>query len=338
MLIFKRIQEISLEGECSNMKRRTRKTTSLQRIGAFVLALVMVLGIVPAKPVLAADTSRKLVGTYDTVADPDTVSRPVDLYGTNTMNAGKVTVGKSVSDTTVNLTYGSSDKDFSPAAGNFIVTSSQTAQVVGEISESPVPLDVVFVLDTSGSMNQGGVDRASSMVTAANSAIATLMAANENNRVAVVAFSSSGDYGGGTSNGAAANVLSSLAHYTGEAATNHLRWFNYWGNADNSGDYIAGRDTVRVNSGWVDYDTTARRNGSNGGTNIQAGIIAGAKLLTNVASTTVTVDDKQVTRMPFMVILSDGQPTFSLSDSTWYNPSNTSSQNGDGNDPFAGNG
>ena len=61
------------------MRRRTQKTTPLQRTGAFLLALVLVLGIVPARPVSAAGSNTDLVGQYTTVADPDTVSRPVDI-------------------------------------------------------------------------------------------------------------------------------------------------------------------------------------------------------------------------------------------------------------------
>lgn len=290
------------------MKRRTRKTTSLQRVGAFALALVMVLGIVPAKPVLAADTSRKLVGTYDTVADPDTVSRPVDLYGTNTMNAGKVTVGKSVSDTTVNLTYGSSDKDFTPAAGNFIVTSSQTAQVLGLASESPVPVDVVFVLDTSNSMD----NNVNAMVSAANSAIETLLTANENNRVGVVAFS--GTQGGGTSNGAAANTLSPLAYYSTNQS-NHLYIRN---------GYLYGRGTTTDRWG---QQINMNRDATSSGTNIHAGVVAGARLLMEATNTTINIGGTSVTRLPFLIVMSDGQPSYASDDSNWYDPDLTQQSN-----------
>lgn len=189
-------------------------------------------------------------------------------------------------------------------------------------------------------MNQNNVNRAASMVTAANSAIATLMDANPYNRMAVVAFSSY-NYGGGTSNKAAANVLSSLKHYEGEEATSHLRWATESGSTTGWGDkdYIAGCDTVTKTSNWNQTTTQpATRNGYSGGTNIQAGIVEGAKLLTaNSNTTTVQTEYGTVTRMPFIMVLSDGQPTFSLQDSTWYNPTSTT-ELGDGKDPFAGNG
>ena len=225
---------------------RKNERSLLERIGSFALAVVLILGLLPVQAL--ADSSQRAapVGEITTVADPDTVSRPVDVYGDNTENAGKVTVGKSVSDSAVTLNYGNTSQAFTPGDNGFIVTVSQTAQMMGMVSESQVPLDVVFILDTSGSMNRYGVNRSASMVTAANSAIRTLLEANEHNRIAVVAFSDN-DSGYGTSEGAAANVLSSLAHYSGEAATNHLRWVNSEGNASGTGrNYIAGRDMVEI--------------------------------------------------------------------------------------------
>lgn len=318
-------------------RTRTQKHTTWQRLGALTLALLMVIGLLPTDALAAQSDDSGVMGQVQTIADPDTIRRHDDVYGDNTLNAGKVTVGKSVSDDTVQIKYDGETKTatFDPAEDNFIVTVSQTSQVAALTSESAVPVDVVFVLDTSGSMNQYGVNRASSMVTAANSAIATLMEANPYNRVAVVAFSSN-SYGGGTSQNAAANVLSSLKHYDGEAATQHLRWTEEDG--EGTGSYIAGRDTVTVSSFWGQTTRAATRHGYSGGTNIQAGIIEGAKLLTaNSNTTTVQTEYGTVTRMPFIMILSDGQPTFSLQDATWYSPT-TTTQQGNGSSAYAGNG
>ena len=302
------------------MKNTHGRYSWAQRLGAFALAMLMVVGILPAR-ILAAEEGR-IAGQVTTVADPDTVSRPANVYGTNTQNAGKITVGKSVSDAAVTLPSGTGSQTFTPQEDQFIVTVSQAAQVMGLTSESKVPVDVVFVLDTSGSMKGG---RSTSMVAAANSAIKTLMEANDYNRVGVVAFSSNSYWE------AAAEQLSALAHYDDvdanndgdlndrndvDAASNHLRW---------SDDYIVGRG-----------NNAGSRDGVNGGTNIHAGIALGAQMLTG-ASTTVEIDGKTVTRMPFLVILSDGAPTYSSSSTNWYNPSMTNQQ-GDGNNPYAGNG
>ena len=330
------------------MRKESKNYGLWQRFGALALAAVLVFGMLPNTGFAAIGSN----GTNDadavTKADPETLTRPQEIYGDNTLNAGKVTVGKSVSNSSVTVdgqTVNLSDPD------NFLITISQTAQVMGLSSETSVPVDVVFVIDTSGSMDDN--DRAESLVTAANSAIATLMETNEQNRIAVVAFSSEGNYGGGTSGGAAANVLSSLAHYSDDAATNHLQWVNsQGGTTGNNRNYIAGRDaatiTVTTGQGWNQQTQTlnvnAFRHGKNGGTNIQAGIVAGAKILTAVQDKTWTNPDtnETVTRIPFLIVISDGQPTFSYDDETWYDPTITgddaADEQGPGSGAYEGNG
>ncbi len=304
------------------------KENLFRRGFALLLAAALLIGYVPFSKVSAAANPDLIT----TVADKETLTRPQDIYGDNTQNAGKVTVGKSVqaADASGNLSvllnagtsYAQEVTGSDP--DNFLITITQTAQVMGLASESAVPLDVVFVLDTSGSMIDGGVNRVTPMVEAANTAIATLMAANENNRIGVVAFSDNDEAYGWGEDVPPTTVLSQLAHYSDQgntqAATNHLRIQN---------SNIVGRGS---NAG--------RRNQDNGATNIQAGIIAGAKLLTGAADTTVTVDGKTVNRVPFLVILSDGQPTRSYSSTNWYNPTSTAEQ-GPGNSnsgDYAGNG
>lgn len=311
------------------------KRTKLQRTLSLLICVAMLLAYVPAG---IRRASAAELGSIFTIADPQTLTRPETIYGNNTMNAGKVTVGKSVSNTGITV-----NGQQIPLIGenNFLITISQSAQVMGMTTEMSVAVDVVFVLDTSGSMTN---NRAETMVTAANSAISTLMAANEQNRVAVVAFSSE-DNGGGSSNGAAANVLSSLAHYSGNAATNHLQWVSSSGSTTGSNrNYIAGRDLVTV--GYNQNSVYASRHGKNGGTNVQAGIVAGAKILTSVSKADTTYTDAKtgetLTRMPFLVILSDGQPTYTYNDDAWYDPAITgddaASEQGPGSGAYEGNG
>lgn len=307
------------------------KATIWQRALSMMLCAAMLLAYLPGGIVR---TEAATTSAYTTVVDPETLTRPGTIYGDSTVNTGKVTVGKSVSDTDITVNGKTIALD---GENNFLVTISQSAQVMGLATEASVPVDVVFVLDTSGSMEDN--NRASTMVTAANSAIATLMSANEQNRVAVVAFSSAG-YGGGTSGGAAANVLSSLAHYTGAAATSHLQWVNSSGSTTgNNRQYIAGRDLVTVSTYNGTRTVNAYRNGLYGGTNIQAGIIEGGKILNSVTDTTYTdpVTGRTVNRIPFLIVLSDGQPTFTYDDETWYDP-DSADQQGPGSGAYEGNG
>lgn len=296
----------------------TKGYTRCQRLLALALAVIMTVGYIPVSG------SAEELHLVSTRTDPPTLSRPEQIYGNNTMNAGKITVGKSVSDKPIKV-----DDDLTlslTGSDNFLITVSQTAQVAGLSSQSSVPVDVVFVLDTSGSMDEH--DRAETMVTAANTAIKSLMEAHPANRVAVVAFSSKG-YGGG-SNGQtekATTVLSSLRHYSPQ--NNHLTWVDDDGTAyENNwiGDYIKGQNGYR--------------HSKEGGTNIQAGIAAGAQILTGVTDTTWTNPDTGavVNRIPFLILLSDGQPTFTYNTSDWYNPASDSSEQGPGSGSYEGNG
>ena len=262
------------------------------RLIAWTLAAVMALSGVPIIPAQAADSTTPAPGSVTTVHDPETLHRPIDIYGQNTLNGGKITVGKSVDTTGFenDLLDGVSTGGLTPATNNFLVTLSQSAQAVGLASKLPVPVDAVFVLDTSGSMADPEDDpRYVNMINAANEAINALLSANEQNRIAVVAFSSE-DYGRGTSGDAAANVLSDLAHYDGAAATAHLQRVNQYGQTDRSGTFVAGRSTVinatiKVQQGGGgqtstrSYSGNAFRKAQEGGTNIQAGIALGAQQL-----------------------------------------------------------
>ena len=289
----------------------------LKRILAGILALAMICGYMPTG--LKGSHIAKAEGTiFGKVSDPDTHDRAQDIFAGTTLNAGRIMVGKFVNENKLDFSKEADGASWLVSdPNNFLIAISQAAQSMGVSSEIPVPIDAVFVLDTSGSMaydidstqenNVAWADqRATHMVAAANDAIESLLAANSLNRVAVVAFSDS------------TTTLSPLYSYTGTAATEHLTW---------NGSSIRGRDT--------DGTTGNGRNGKSGGTNIHAGIAAGAKILANATNTTVTINNKEVTRIPFLIVLSDGAPTYSGSSIDWTNPTG---KQGPGNGSYAGNG
>ena len=107
---------------------------------ALAMAVVLTLGVLPVQSRAATATQEYSVDHIETVADPQTIGRPGTVYGDNTLNAGKVTVGKSVHNGAVTISYGDGKQQtFTPGKDNFIITSSQAAQVVGLMSESAVP-------------------------------------------------------------------------------------------------------------------------------------------------------------------------------------------------------
>ena len=207
--------------------------TKLQRILALALALVLGVTLLPVDGLTAfaavKNTAADALGIIEWADDPITGTRPTDTFMDmeenlgSTLNAGKILVGKSVNDGVeggrpqpvdlhselFNMPQAAQDSNygkFRPSEdGNFLITVSQSSQMYGVSSKIPVPMDVVFVLDTSGSMERAADDddnRAQAVVEAANKAIADILTMNTYNRVAVVGFSSS------------ASTMSRLYHYT----------------------------------------------------------------------------------------------------------------------------
>lgn len=120
-----------------------------------------------------------------TVADPQNFNKDELIFDGTTENAGKIMVTKTVSDKEITV----DGKTFMPTANNFNVFLSKAAQSYGLTTETSVPLDVVFVLDMSNSMLNGNSSKWLNMINAANSAIKSVLSANEDNRISVVGFS-----------------------------------------------------------------------------------------------------------------------------------------------------
>lgn len=173
------------------------------------------------------------------------------------------------------------------------------------------PLDVVFVLDVSGSMNDNDKDK--TMVDSVNSAISTIMQENPDSRVGVVAYSSKEN--SSYSNNSNAITLLPLGKYTPKSDGKYLTikddtytitWRDEWG-IPQSATYD--KDIISTN---VNEVASISLN-VYGGTYTQAGIKAGADILTSANTkytTKVNGKNKEVTRTPVIILLSDGDPTY----------------------------
>ena len=162
------------------------------------------------------------------------------------------------------------------------------------------PMDVVFVLDTSGSMtyplkgkNETAVEnsRAKAMVNAVNSSIKTIMSKNKESRVGVVGFS-----GDASTIIPLGNYAQNIDYLTREYSAGGLMYSSSQTIKSNVGNKLSRQVT--------------------GGTNTQSGIKLGAEMLTsnqNTTTATVILKDgttKTITRTPLLILVTDGKPTY----------------------------
>ncbi len=170
------------------------------------------------------------------------------------------------------------------------VTVNKKTLVDSETTQREVGLDVVFVLDISGSMRKDSIEgfpKLIPMVDATNEAITEIMK-DRNNRVGIVLFSTE------------ATTLLPLNRYTPESTVNGV------------GQYLEEEITGTDISDSLYYINTNVREEYKtrveviGETCIQLGLSTGANLLLNETNT-----EK---RQPVMILLTDGYPSYSTVD------------------------
>ena len=265
-------------------------------------------------------------GAFDRVADTDTSGKYVDILGdANTLStryAGRVWTDKSVSaEESITFTgqgddgQSSGSFEFSKASdADFLVTYSAMATSQQIIELPQIPVDVVFVLDFSASMTWGinsttvsspdGSDsRIKAMVDAMNQTIDALAKANPENRIGIVVFN------------AHAQEMLQLTKLTSENLSNveegnylSLESFSGTEGEDN------GESTVVCHIDGGSTIQTASK------TNIQDGLFEGMNMLAEAQDTTFKYKGSEYTRIPNVVLMSDGAPTtISLAQDGWDN-------------------
>lgn len=270
------------------------------RIGAVAVALLLALSLVAG--LLLQTPESNLVNAAGALSDADTSQSYSSSLGngTSTQNDGRIWT----------------DKTVTPARGeeDFLVTYSALATSTSVISQSNAPLDVVFIIDNSSSMVNDHNSALTDTVKAVNESIAALMEMNPQNRIAVTLY------------GAESDILLPLGHYTSSSRDNTYIKINRVNSEDSSFS-----STVREGN----YRVT--QNSSNGrGTNIQLGVYTGMKILAEEQSTTVEINGAEVSRIPAVILLSDGAATYSSTGRNWWQPTNSSQ--GPGSAPYYGNG
>lgn len=230
---------------------------------------------------------------------------------TSTRYNGRVWVDKSVSaDSSVSF----GDNLEVDNNSDFLITYSALATSTNIIGQTPT--DTVFILDLSASMTWGYRDsgqsvpqdesRLQAMVDSMNSAIDTLVKANPQNRIAIVTFNGSCQ--------AEQALIPDLM--TGEEILAEVTDGKYLEIQNYDQNLNEGEDDATAD---VYCYATRRKASTSGGTNIQAGLFRGMSILANTPDTTADVNGTTVTRVPNVILMSDGAPTtFSSSENASY--------------------
>ncbi|OUO33544.1 FctA domain-containing protein [Olsenella sp. An293] len=188
---------------------------------------------------------------------------------------------------------------------DFLVTYSALATSLVTMGQTPT--DTVFILDLSASMTWGydqssasvskEESRLTAMVNSVNSAIDTLVKANPDNRIAIVTFNGSCNDG----QALMPNLMTGRVILEKVDNSIYLDVQNYNQNLEDGIDKATADVYCAINGNTAS---------TGGGTNIQAGLFMGMSILANNTDTTYGLENGQeVTRIPNVILMSDGAPT-----------------------------
>ena len=201
-----------------------------------------------------------------------------------------------------------------------------------EISTEAALVDVVFVLDVSGSMDDnvgtdwlgnptGHNDRAKNAVAAINEAMASIFAKSQKNRVSVVTYSAGGK--GSRDN---AKVLLPLKSY--KPSVDGGNYLQFTSNSGYQDDKISISVKEVLDDGSTQNVPAGTATTVTGGTYTQAGIKKGADVLINAPNKKYTIGNDEYTRAAVMILLTDGEPTFGKNNVPLSNSNNDVSGDG----------
>lgn len=212
----------------------------------------------------------------------------------STRYSGRVWADKTVYKENVDLGMeGEIDDVIRLGDDDFLIGYSLLATTTVVSGQSVVPLDVVFVIDLSLSMEEE--DKIEQTVVALNQAVKTLMNGHPDTRIGVVTYSTE------------AEVLLPLDHYSKVEGADYF-------------SLIVEGDTKSLYAHVIDSQGNKLEKTSQMGmwTNIHMGMDMGMDLLLQADIKT----ESGVARHPALMLMSDGSPTCAGSDdSSWWDPS-----------------
>ena len=165
-----------------------------------------------------------------------------------------------------------------------------------------IPMDVVFVLDISNSMNtllgsSTTSRRMAQVTTQINTLCSSLISANGDTRIGIVTYSGAATTAGDTESNASA--LLTLGTYSSVSLS-----YSY-STSSSKGTLTA----LRNGSSYTGNSVTVT-----GGTYTQTGIAAAYKMLSDETNRTYTTGGKTYDRTPVIILVTDGQPTWATTD------------------------
>ncbi len=263
------------------MKATNKLTT---KIVSVLLCIALLISYMPYMAATAGAAAADITGR---VTDPATLNGWKQYFPTstsseiNTENAGGIWTDKSVMAGTgdINaLISGNQKVSMTDSENGLLVALSALGSNMTVSGMAAMPTDTVIILDMSNSI----INHVSSMATAANTSLKTLLEANPNNRVAIVSYNST------------SSVLLPLGSYT----------------AGRDGNYLtSSTQRISIADGVTNKDTQERVSGSitnSSGTYTQAGIKAA---IDQLKARSVTSG-----RLPVVILLTDGEPTIANTD------------------------
>lgn len=318
------------------IRRGRLLTTWISAVVAVVLIVTAFAGLLPQGTLQAEAAVTE--GTSGHIADVDTTTEYDRFLGENhsTQYAGRVWTDKSVS--TGNVTFSPREGDTESESvtvendSDFLVTYSALA-TSQQITYLPkIPVDVVFVLDFSASMcwgvdstevsqDNGSDSRIKYMVDALNETIHTLAEDNPQNRIGIVYFNRIGHTMLELTELSETN-LNNVPDANNDGIPEYLNMSNFI--ITKAEPKREGEATIVCNiKGGETANTDSK-------TNIQYGLFEGMSMLADNDNTTFMYEEMSYTRIPNVVLMSDGAPTtISLpqdnnGEGTWQNPSDGS--------------
>ncbi|MBE5816131.1 MAG: VWA domain-containing protein [Clostridiales bacterium] len=267
------------------------RTKLLQRAVCLLLCMALIIGYVPviinskARAVTLVESAIAQI-----IADNGTAMGFETMMGTDADGnryAGRVWADKSVykdGDTAVLNSKNNSESSFEVS-----LEDDEAFQIVFSVLGSTMsttdtvtktgPVDVVLVLDNSGSMTftSGGTTRMQKVITAANDLLEDLLAEGNDIRLGVAAYSRN------------SSVVLPFGRYTNGV---ELRVNSYTGTGSSNGVITAYNSSNQI------IDSNYKSEGYVGGTNIQAGFTTAMEMLS-------TATDTQG-RKPVVILLTDG--------------------------------